>query len=769
LNIILRLCYNKDVMKKRLTSFFIGFVCLLAVSAGFFLLLSVKSGEAGSENSLENNIRKADEILVKFKDSDKINTVKIAQADDFYEILDYFNNNSETEYAEPNYLYNAAIIPSDTYYKNQWHLIKIKAPEAWDYTRESPEIIIAIVDSGVQISHLDLRDNIWSNKNEIADNGADDDKNGFIDDVNGWDFVNNTADPNPKFSNGFTEAGILHGTIVAGVAAASGNNASGISGVTWRTKLMPLKVLNDSGEGSTDKVIKAIDYAINNGADVINLSFVGFGFSKSLDAAIRRAYESGIIIVAAAGNEQDQGEGYSLDQTPMYPACHDGNNGENMVIGVVATDTLDQKASFSSYGFNCVDIAAPGVNIYSTSVYSPAQSVAGSFFDKYYDGYWSGTSMAAPIVSASVALVEAANPALNRNQVIDILINNADNINRLNPQFLNQLGSGRINLAGSVKEASASLTETTAKLLISPRGNYEAIVKTTGKKGSVEQEFVAYGSNFRGGVNVAAGDVDGDGVDEIITGAGPGGGPHVRIFSADGSVKGQFFAYNQNFRGGVNVAVGDVDGDGVDEIITGAGPGGGPHVRIFSADGNVKGQFFAYSPAFRGGVNVAAGDVDGDGVDEIITGAGPGGGPHVMIFNADGKAEGQFFAYDSAFRGGVNVAVGDVDGGARNKKDEIITGAGPGGGPHVKIFDNYARNLSQFFAYGSTFNGGVNLDSADIDNDGVDEIITGAGPGGAPHVRTFEADGKLISSFYAFEAEFEGGVDVSAIEVRSKK
>ena len=765
MNIIRRLCYNKDVMIKRITSFFISFLCLSILPASF-LLLAVNSGEAESRQ-FTNSARKADEILVKFKDSDKINTVKIAQADDFYKIADYFNNNPEVEYAEPNYVYNAAIIPSDTYYKNQWHLIKIKAPQAWDYIRESPEIVIAIVDSGVQISHADLRDNIWENKDEIADNGIDDDKNGFIDDVNGWDFVNNTADPNPKFSDGFTEAGILHGTIVAGVAAASGNNATGISGVTWRAKIMPLKVLDDKGEGSTDKVIKAIDYAINNGADVINLSFVGFGFSKSLDAAIRRAYESGIVVVAAAGNEQDQGEGYSLDQTPVYPACHDGNDGENMVIGVVATDTLDQKASFSSYGFNCVDIAAPGVNIYSASVYSPAQSIEGSFFDKYYDGYWSGTSMAAPIVSAAVALVEAANPALNRDQVIGILINNADNIDRLNPQFLNQLGSGRINLAGSVKEAMVSLTETVAKLLISPRGNYDAIVKITGKKGSVEQEFFAYSSNFRGGVNVAAGDVNGDGIDEIITGAGPGGGPHVRIFSADGKVEGQFFAYASGFRGGVNVAAGDVNGDGVDEIITGAGPGGGPHVRIFSADGKVKGQFFAYASSFRGGVNVAVGDVDGDGVDEIITGAGPGGGPHVMIFNSSGKAEGQFFAYDSAFRGGVNVAVGDVNGGARNKKDEIITGAGPGGGPHVKIFDNHARVLSQFFAYDSKFNGGVSLDSADINNDGIDEIITGAGPGGAPHVRTFNSDGKLISSFYALEAAFEGGVDVSAIEVRN--
>ena len=699
-------------MNKNITSFFIYILCLAIIVGGFLRLYPRQAAKSGSLPV--NQIRKVDEILVKFKGGNEINIIKIAQDDDFYEILDYYNSRPEVEYAEPNYLYQASIIPSDTYYSNQWHLKKIKAPEAWDDIRESPKIVIAIVDSGVQISHPDLRDNIWRNKGEIADNGIDDDRNGFIDDINGWDFINNSADPSPKFSDGFTEAGILHGTIVAGVAAASGNNAAGISGITWRAKLMPLKVLDDKGEGSTSKVIKAIDYAVNNRADVINLSFVGFGFGKSLDEAIRRAYNAGIIIVAAAGNDQDQGEGYSLDKTPIYPACHDGNDGENMVIGVAATDTLDQKADFSSYGFNCVDIAAPGVSFYSTSVYSPSHSIGEIFFDKHYGGYWSGTSMATPIISGAVALIEAVNPSFNREQVINALISNTDNINNLNRQFANQLGSGRINLANSIRYAKSFLDKNNYQILIAPRRGYESVVKITNKRGIVEQEFFAYSSAFQGGVNIASGDIDGDGVDEIITGAGPGGGPHVRIFSANGSV---------------------------------------------------KGQFFAYAPGFKGGVNVAVGDIDGDGVDEIITGAGHGGGPHVRIFNADGHVEGQFFAYDSNFRGGVYVAVGDVDGGARNTKDEIITGAGPGGGPHVKIFDNHARVLSQFFAYGNKFNGGVNVDSADIDNDGVDEVITGAGQGGAPHARTFESDGKLISSFYAFEAEFDGGVNVGALRI----
>jgi len=709
------ICYNNDVMKLKITSFFIYILCLIIVLSGF-LIWPNKIAECEILNT--NKIRKADEILVKFKDSEEINVIKIAQADDFYQVLESYNKNKLVEYAEANYLYHAAIIPSDTYFNNQWYLQKIKAPEAWDDIRQSSDIIIAIMDSGVQIGHPDIKDNIWLNNKEIANNNIDDDNNGFIDDINGWDFVNNTADPSPKFLGEFSEAGILHGTIVAGVAAASGNNASGIAGVTWRAQIMPLKILNDAGEGNTNDVIKAIDYAIINGADIINFSFVGFGYSKSLADAIKRAYDRGVIVVAAAGNEQEDGEGYFLDDTPMYPVCHDGPNGENWVIGVAATDTLDQKAPFSSYGFNCVDIAAPGLSIFSTVVYAPTQHVGAKYFNKYYDGYWSGTSMATPIVSAAIALIEEANPSFNRNQVVGALLNNADNINRLNPDYLNQLGNGRLNLSAAINDSLLKLNEKITKLLIAPASNHLNFTKITDLNGKTELEFNSYGDNFFGGASIASGDVDGDGEAEIITGAG---------FT------------------------------------------GGPHVRIFDQQGKLEGQFFAYAPHFRGGVKVAAGDVDGDGVDEIITGAGFTGGPHVRIFTLSGKLKGHFFAYDPGFRGGVNVAVANIDGGAKESRAEIITAPGPGGGPHIRIFDNQANVKTQFFAYNSNFRGGVNVAAGDVDNDGLAEIITGAGPGGTPHVRVFEADSKLIGSFFAYEDEFNGGVEVGVISTQNIK
>ncbi len=167
--------------------------------------------------------------------------------------------------------------------------------------------------------------------------------------------------------------------------------------------------------------------------------------------------------------------------------------------------------------------------------------------------------------------------------------------------------------------------------------------------------------SFKGNFGLTAADVNGDGTEEIITGAGNGGGPHIRIFNLAGKIKGSFMAYDKNFRGGVNVAAGDLNGDGVAEIVTGAGKGGGPHIRVFDASGQVKAQFMAYDKNFRGGVNVAIGDVDGDGIKDIVTGAGKGGGPQVSVFDMYGVPKKSFMAYDKNYRDGIFVAVYDIN------------------------------------------------------------------------------------------------------------
>ena len=651
--------FGKKIKNKHLDIMILGL--FLSVVAFLLIINVINKGKINSPKFDASEIVKAakvNELLLKFRQFDTVYKFDFVDDVNLDDVIDDYQKNVNIEFVEPNYLYQAAILPSDTFYNNQWYLKKIKAPEGWDITRESPDIVIAVIDSGVQIDHQDLKENIWKNKHEIANNGIDDDNNGFIDDINGWDFVNNVFDPQPKFKKDFTPDGILHGTIVSGIIAAAGNNAAGISGVTWRAQIMSLKVLDDKGEGDTLNVIRAIDYAIANKVDIINLSFVGFKYSHSLELAIRRAYNAGIIVVAAAGNEQGGGSGMNLDETPMYPVCYDGSNGENMVVGVAATDGLDQKAPFSGFGSKCIDVSAPGISVFSTTVYSPQNYYLGESFNKYYDGYWSGTSMAVPMVSGALALIESSNPGLTRNEVVDVLVNSTSNIDRLNPDYFGRLGSGRLNVFNSLVKAQSLLANKSSNLLVSPFSKDVGRVIITDNNGKVIKEIMSYDKNFRGGVNLAAGDVDGDGKDEIITGPGPGGGPHIKIFTARGVLKGQFFAYDKSFRGGAKVLVADIDGgvrDKKAEIITSPGPGGGPQIIIFNNYAQKLGQFFAYDKKFKGGVNLAASDLNYDGRDEIITGAGPGGAPHVRVFQKNGTLLYSFYAFNQDFSGGINV------------------------------------------------------------------------------------------------------------------
>jgi hypothetical protein len=269
------------------------------------------------------------------------------------------------------------------------------------------------------------------------------------------------------------------------------------------------------------------------------------------------------------------------------------------------------------------------------------------------------------------------------------------------------------------------------------------------------------------------GDVDGDSQAEIVTGAGPGGGPHVRIFNIDpnGAVTPSdvsFMAYAPNFTGGVHVAIGDVNGDGKNDIITGAGAGGGPHVRVFNQDGTLQNDgFMAYSPNFTGGVDVAVGNVDSDTPAEIITGAGAGGGPHVRVFDGDGSVQNQgWYAYAPNFTGGVSVASADLDN--SQSAAEIVTGAGAGGGPHVVVFngDGSVRNAG-WYAYTSAFAGGVNVGIGQVTgaSSSTYDIITGPGQGGGPHVRIFSPTGTVLNEFMAFATTFTGGVVVGGGDV----
>ncbi len=266
-------------------------------------------------------------------------------------------------------------------------------------------------------------------------------------------------------------------------------------------------------------------------------------------------------------------------------------------------------------------------------------------------------------------------------------------------------------------------------------------------------------------MRVASGDVNGDGQADMITAPGAGGGPHVRIFDGrTGAVIREFFAFEGNVTGGLHVAAGDINLDGRAEVFVGAdGPNSGARVRIFN--GQTGALISERTPgdaaaAFAGGVRVAAGDINGDGRSDLILGAGPGNTPRVIVMDANtGQRLADFFAYSPGFGGGIYIAAGDVN---RDGIADIVTGADSGGGPHVRIFDGVSRQeIRSYFAYGFTFTGGVRVATTDFNADGVADIITGAGPGGGPHVRIVSGDTLApLAGFFAYAQNFTGGVYV---------
>jgi hypothetical protein len=283
--------------------------------------------------------------------------------------------------------------------------------------------------------------------------------------------------------------------------------------------------------------------------------------------------------------------------------------------------------------------------------------------------------------------------------------------------------------------------------------------------GATKFSFLAYGSNFTGGVRVATGDVNGDGVDDIITAPGPGGGPDIRVYDGvTGNKILEFMAYSPSFTGGVFVAAADVNGDHKADIITGAGPGGGPHVKVFDGanPSNVLASFFAYGSSFKGGVEVAAADVNGDGKADVITGAGPGGGPHVKVFNGANLSNtlSSFMAFDTSYTGGLFVAAGDLDG---DGKADIIAGQATGANAHVRTFRGSDGTMTgDIVPFGGTGSpNGVTVAVEDRDGDGLGDVIVGSGPGSMPSVRTFKGTNlSQLSEFNAYDPSFLGGVFV---------
>ncbi len=408
-------------------------------------------------------------------------------------------------YVEPNFVHVAGEViesttPNDGSFSSLWGLnntgqtggtvdADIDAVEAWDLTTGSSDVVIAIIDTGIDYTHPDLVDNMWVNPGEIAGDGIDNDGNGYIDDVYGWDFANDDSDPVDGHS---------HGTHCAGTIGGVGNNSLGVAGVNWNVKLMALKFLSDSGWGYTSDAIGAVNYATmmkrDYGVNVIatSNSWGGGGSSSAMADAIAAAGNEGILFVAAAGNS-----GSNNDISPHYPSNYDLDN----VISVAATDHNDNMAYFSSYGATTVDLGAPGVSIYST--------VLGGGYASY-----SGTSMATPHVSGVIGLMAALNPEATISEIKTALMDGTDPLSSLAGRTVS---GGRLNAYESLQLIGTG-EDTTGPTVtsVSPTGQ----VGPTSQLSIIFNEDLSAASVVAGSFSLRGSGADGvfdTGDDRIIT------------------------------------------------------------------------------------------------------------------------------------------------------------------------------------------------------------------------------------------------------------
>lgn len=329
---------------------------------------------------------------------------------------------------EANSIIEANVTPNDTQFSALYGMTKISAPSAWDITTGSTSVVVAVIDTGIDYTHPDLVDNIATNSRETPNNGVDDDGNGYVDDYYGYDFANNDANPLDDH---------FHGTHCAGTIGAKGNNGKGVAGVNWTVKLMPVKVLDSYGSGTLAAVAAGMNYAVKRGVKIMSMSLGTTSYSSTLENAVINARNSGVLVIAAAGNSA-----LDTDVYPHYPSSLPQDN----VISVAASTSSDSFAYFSNYGATSVDLAAPGDSILSTYL-------GGQY------AYASGTSMATPHVAGMAALLLAVNPSLSYTSIKSILLKTVDPISSMSGKLVS---GGRGNIYKAVLQASTGQTPTPA-------------------------------------------------------------------------------------------------------------------------------------------------------------------------------------------------------------------------------------------------------------------------------------------------------------------
>jgi subtilisin family serine protease len=355
------------------------------------LIVKFRKGGEGRRDELH---RRHGSRKMKEYPSYTMERVKVRSGSTVEEAVREFESDPDVEYAEPNYLVEALVVPTDPSYPQLWGMNKINAPAAWDMTTGSSEVVVAVIDSGIDVNHSDLKANLWVNPLELNGTpGVDDDNNGIADDIYGYNAITGTGDLTDD---------VGHGTHVAGTIGAAGNNGVGVAGVNWNVRIMACKFIGPTGGTSADAIacLHYVEQMKRRGVNIVatSNSWGGGAYSRALRDAI--AAQQDILFIVAAGND-----GTNSDVIPTYPASYDLPN----VVSVAASTSADSLAVFSQYGRHTVHVAAPGSAIYSTS---PGNSYATH----------SGTSMATPHVSGLAALIKAAKPAADWRAIKNLLL-----------------------------------------------------------------------------------------------------------------------------------------------------------------------------------------------------------------------------------------------------------------------------------------------------------------------------------------------------------
>lgn len=792
-----------------LVLFFAGLPVKTASAKSDVTVLIGLRGEKTSGESFTHSLRQAPGLrairgLREFTTTNPVVRLT-ASADDPARFRDYLRSLPAVRYVEDDVAVRAFFTPNDPDYSAQWNLAKVSVETAWNLDTAAPEaggdpsVVVAVLDTGVAYETTTQGATTYVQAPDFAATTF----------VTGTDVVHNDAHPNDD--NG-------HGTHVAATIAESTNNGIAGAGIAFNTGIMPVKVLDEKGIGAISDVVTGITFAVDNGAEVINLSLGSVTPSQTLQDAVTRALQAGIVVVAAAGNDGRD----SLS----YPAVYNG------VISVSALGRNDTLASYSNYGTG-LSISAPGGDGSDYIWQQTFSNLDAENLPREYSTFgligFQGTSQAAPHVAGAAALLLAA--GASGNTVRATLQNTATDLGTAG--YDTQYGYGRLNIGAALLSLTNDVVAPVVTATVSPAtadGN-EGYYKT---KPTITLSAV----DEAGGSGVAAvlyhwgTDTDATYSTPITAPEGlhtlsffgrdavgnasavqtltlnvDSVGPTITIMSptaptahspvtitgtvtdetsgvaslllsdntvalgTDGS-----FTTTSTLRAGVNpLTFTATDRAGAQTVLTkevtrarpvfilGANESEAtPTVLRFSRTGAVQKRFLAFAKAFRGGVRIASGDLNGKDAEEIVAVAGAGSTPMVKIFSSTGKLVGQFLAFSKTMREGMTVAVGDVHG---KGSASIVVAPGPGTQPKIRVFDDHGKRLAEFLAYEQGFRGGVSVAAGDVDADGVQEIIVAPGPGRAPYIRIFDRRGKLQKQFLAFSATMRNGLQIAAGDV----